>query len=862
MRALIAILLVAAPVYADVPTPPSVSEESPAVYPAALVAERLSGEVLLELLIDERGAVTETRVVSSPHPAFEASALKAVTTLRFRPARAGDEAIAARIQYAYRFELPSPPPREPRAVLAGKVLSKGTRRPIAGAALLDATGRLVAETDATGRFRASLAPGTHALSIVATAFDATPLQETLREDETLEVLYRLQPHEVNPYEVTVRAPVERVEVARIELAGAELREVPGTMGDPFRVLMLMPGVASIGAGVSYPIVRGSQPAATGYLLDGVRVPMLFHLLLGPAVVHPEFIDSIDFHPGAAPANYGRILGGVVDGKLSRPHEDRLHASAYADLLNAGGFLELPIESTGTNITLAGRFSYSAFLTALVASALEEPLPDGSEPERWVANFWDYQLRVEQKVGAGKLRLFVFGSSDRVDASPKDGFLPSADTGFHRADLRLRHPLAGGELEVATTAASDGLQFLADDHGVRVGEISALQNSFSARANWKRDLAPSLGLQVGADVEHRRGRTVIRGVEPTIPGEAASDQLREPESIGLFAGAFAQAIWRPSPRWTLVPGVRVDHYSLPPSTRALAVEPRLSVLHGYSDRLLFKAGAGLFHQPPTVLVHLPVAELTGLRYGLQRALQFDVGFEWRLDSGYQVSADAYFNPLLRTVEFDPIQVVMQRRRAGLPETIDPASSGHAYGFELMVRRPLGRRWFGWVSYAYQRSVRQQRFYRFDAHNRIIGTAEELVPFAFEQAHVFNAAVSWKLGNGWTVGGNLHFNTGRPETGQLSSRTRRWGTDETGRPAWVRVDLDEADRLPACFRLDARVAKAWTFDEFTLEAYLDVYNLSVTHEVLSYDYRVTGTNPWKQPADAGLIVLPMLGVKGTY
>ena len=63
------------------------------------------------------------------------------------------------------------------------------------------------------------------------------------------------------------------------------------------------------------MVRGAQPAATGYYLDGVRVPALFHLVVGPAVVHPDFLERIDFYPGTPPPQYGRVLGGVVDAPI-------------------------------------------------------------------------------------------------------------------------------------------------------------------------------------------------------------------------------------------------------------------------------------------------------------------------------------------------------------------------------------------------------------------------------------------------------------------------------------------------------------------------------------------------------------------
>ena len=66
------------------------------------------------------------------------------------------------------------------------------------------------------------------------------------------------------------------------------------------------------------MVRGSQPSSTGYFLDGIRVPILFHLFLGPAVIHPDFIDTIDFYPGNPPPQYGRLTGGAVEGRLSQP----------------------------------------------------------------------------------------------------------------------------------------------------------------------------------------------------------------------------------------------------------------------------------------------------------------------------------------------------------------------------------------------------------------------------------------------------------------------------------------------------------------------------------------------------------------
>ncbi len=849
--------------------PPSLLADSPAVYPPQ--APPGVHEVELELLVDEQGGVTEARVSRSAGTAFDEAALHAAAGLRFHPARHGDMPVAVRLPFVYRFEPPVVAP-SPATVLTGWVRGKGTRRPVSEASLT--CDGVTVSADVEGTFSLPVAPGPRWVRVTAPGFKPAAFKEELQEGQRLEVVYALEPLVVNPYETVVRGDRERTEVSRVTLREQELREVPGTMGDPFRVVMLMPGVASIASGVSYPVVRGSQPAATGYFIDGVRVPMLYHLLLGPAVVHPDFVDTIDFHPGVAPARYGRLIGGVVDGHVSRPREDRPHASVYADLLNSGGFVELPIKETGTSITLAGRLSYSALLITLGANlALQGDAPEAGEANQFFANFWDYQARVEQKLGSGRLRLLVFGSSDRVGLDAKREGDLSAGLGatFHRVDLRGRFPLAGGELELGATVGADRMGLDIERVPELAGEYSLSQRLVSARAGYSRTFSDSLTLDVMADVEHRRGGVVISGLLKGVGprGEDAAAAFREPVSLGTFVGLSAQATWKPVPALTLVPGVRVDGYHLVPGLQHWALEPRLTARYELSERLTLKGGAGLYHQPPTVLVPVPLAELAGLRHGLQEAVQLDVGAEYRFASGLEVSADAYYNPLLRTLEFDISKVLESRRRLGLPEE-DPSSHGYAYGLELMVRQPLGRRWFGWASYSFGRSRRYLSFSRLDDLGNEVGQAEGYLPFAFEQAHVLNAALSYKFDGNVTVGAVLHFNTGRPESGQLSSRTQREVPLPDGRAYWMSEDRDRVARLPSFPRLDVRVSKAWAFDDFNLEAYLDVLNITARPEVLGYQY--TNTLPYPELGDEGRLVskvpvaipllLPILGVKGTY
>jgi hypothetical protein len=290
-----------------------------------------------------------------------------------------------------------------------------------------------------------------------------------------------------------------------------------------------------------------------------------------------------------------------------------------------------------------------------------------------------------------------------------------------------------------------------------------------------------------------------------------------------------------------------------------------VRHALSETLTLKAGAGLFHQPPTVLLHVPVMDTLAMRYGLQSGAQTSLGAEWRPSDAWQFSTEAFFNPLWRTVELDLNQVVENYRRRGIGLG-DPSARGQAYGIELMARRALGRDGFGWISYSFLQSRRRVRISRYDDTGQLVEQTETSVPFAFEQAHVLNAAVSLRFTGNYTVGAAVHFNTGRPESGEVTSLSHREGTDPQGQPIWIRQDRDKVERLSPFVRVDLRASKSWALDDFTLEAYLDVLNVSLQREVLAYEYQrqvqADGTALLERKPLRLPIVLPMIGVKATY
>ena len=334
MRALLVMLSLCAalahgqPVDAGVVTPPALATPSIATYPQVLEQSGLAADVVLALTISETGVVSDVKLVMpSSRAEFDEAAITAAKRLTFTPAQLDGKPVAVVLEYTYHFIAPrfDAGVSVPVAEIVGEVKTKGTRD-VVPAAHLEVDDGSTADTDAQGRFTLRLTPGTHTVTVTASGHTAATFTETLLERQQLDVVYRLTRPFSTPYETVVRGQADRAEVSRIQLAGPELREVAGTGGEPLRVIMLMPGVAQMGSGLSYPVVRGSVPAATGFYIDGVRVPQLFHLLAGPAVVHPDFIDGIDFYPANAPVLFGNVTGGVVSA-TSRAPRDKFHVEA-------------------------------------------------------------------------------------------------------------------------------------------------------------------------------------------------------------------------------------------------------------------------------------------------------------------------------------------------------------------------------------------------------------------------------------------------------------------------------------------------------------------------------------------------------
>ncbi len=500
----------------------------------------------------------------------------------------------------------------PSAELRGTVLARGGHRKLKGATVF-VDGEPVAETDAEGTFSVKLALGHHRLQAVASGYAAADVPVDVPAAGLMTYTLRLSPG--GPIHETVVATKPQIAAVRVD--AEEARTTAGTTGDPFRVIESLPGVSQIVWPFALYAIRGANPGNTGFFIDGMRVPALFHFALGPSIVHPYLIDKLSFYPGGYPARLGGYVSGAVSAETAAPPRDIARFTGDVRLYDAGGLATTPWDGGRGTVAVAARYAY----TGLIVSRLFGNVDFG---------YADYQLRVDHTLAGGRATLLALGSFDQLNI--KDENIGDAALNFHRVDLRWERPVAGWQLLARTAFATDAARSQLYGNPIRVRGYSAAPRVAVSRA------LRGASLEIGVDAEAQRFETdtTFASVGMPVPTpELLADLARTRNALSLRGYVSAVVPYR---RLTLEPGLRYAQYFEQGVTRG-AFEPRLAVRFAVVPALSIDATVGRFSQMPSLPVGVAGFEAFGLRdFGLQTSTQAALGVDARLPAAAHAARD--------------------------------------------------------------------------------------------------------------------------------------------------------------------------------------------------------------------------------
>lgn len=831
--------------------PPELLRQVEAPYPAEAAAQQLEGTVVMFIDISETGAVTNVEVTQAAGHGFDEAAVEAVKQFEFSPAEVDNVPSPVRIQYAYQFVFRpvEPTPTEDGGVsqpeapvnFSGQALERGTRKPLNGAEIVLPELDLSAVADAEGRFSFRGVPlGTHEVLVVQGGYDRFKTKETMSEGLETRATYYVQKRIFSPFETVVRSDRERKEVTSTTLQVAEVQRVPGTQGDTLKVVQNLPGVARPAFNGGALVIRGTSPQESGVFLDGQRIPLLFHFGGLTSVYNSELLESLDYLPGNFSSYYGDITGGVINVNSREPRMDRLHATVGVSLIESNAVIEGPITDT-LGFAIGGRRSY----IDLVLKAV--PFDDDSL--QVAPRYYDAQLKLVWKpLSRHTFTLQGITSRDRLglvfdrpsDNDPTVNGSLDVTTGFNQ--LRLRHQYRADRLTLDTHALVGNtlVEFEIGDRNLRIASTD-----LNLRATAEYALVEPFTLAGGVDVTSSFANVKARIQRPPREGEPPSPLITEDllntdgDFLQYFPSLWIEGRWRPFKGLLVVPGVRYEGYVFTDQKDVKrTLNPRLAVRYALTDTLTLKGGAGVYHGPP-------VQDEPSLAFGnpdlsAKRSLQYGVGAEWQPQQEWFVSGEVFYNDLDDLISRS--DALVERDGELVPERLKNGGVGRVYGLEILIRRSLTERLFGWIAYTLSRSERR------DAP----GANWRL--FDNDQTHVLTAIASYKLPKGWEVGARFRFASGNPTTPVVGS-VRDDGTD-VFLPLFAGVN---SRRLPSFNQLDIRVDKILVFDKWTLDLYLDLTNVynNAAVEGIAYNYNYTESAYFE-----GLPILPVLGAKGSF
>ena len=557
------------------------------------------------------------------------------------------------------------------------------------------------------------------------------------EDEPPPEEMTLDPDAEPVAEVVVRSE-GRTEIGGTLIPREEARQIPGTFADPFRVAEVLPGIAPILSGLPYFFVRGAPPGNIGYLIDGIRVPLLFHVGAGPSVIAPSLVERVDVIPSAYPARFGRSAGGIIAGETTTP-SPVARGEFQARAFDASAIVEAPFANDKASLLVAGRYSFA------------QPLLDQISPD-YELSYWDYQSKASYRLNAhDSVSLFAFGASDRLESRPLETRL--FDTGFHRIDVRWDRARDGSATRVALTAGSDRI---ANADESSAGQASQIEDR-SLRLRWDTNqrVTPDVALRAGMDYGLNR-------VNKERDARLLATEVF-PKRIDLSGSAYFDAILR-APGVEVVPGIRTDA-ALWRDKGYIFVEPRLGTRLRVLPGLFWVSQLGISHQLPTQRVLIPGQAADPLEASVQEAWQAAQGLELVLSPKVLGKVTGFYS----WVDSD-----------------ESDRTARSYGFEAFLRREFIEDLGGIISYTLSRTEAT--------------SGRETVPSEFDRTHVLSAVLGWNMGAGFRLGLRGYYASGRRYT--IYCPTPGCGPGDPTAPRIFVVQGRLADFYRADFRFEKR------------------------------------------------------------
>ncbi len=695
-------------------------------------------------------------------------------------------------------------------------------------------------TDIEGNYRITdLKPGTYSLICSFIGFKRQISSEVNVSSARITTLdFALVEESTNLDQVVITAsPFNKREESPVSLrtiSSSEIYRNPGGNRDISNVIQILPGVASSSSFRNDIIVRGGAPNENRFYLDGIEVPNINHFATqgssgGPVgMINVNFIREVDFYAGAFPANRGNALSSILEFRQIEGNDESLKGTFMLGSSDVGMTLDGPMGKKSTFI-LSARRSYLQFLF----KALGLPfLPTYNDCQ------YKQTIKVDKKnritlIGLGAIDEFQLNTSANDDIVDEDairrnnyilGNLPVNTQWNYTVGANWKH-FASNSFQNLVVSRNhlnnravkyqgniEQQEFLLLDYNSQEIENKVRLENTVRKNGWK------LNIGVGYENATYTNSTFNKIV---VDGEVVLIDFDSSLPLNKFA-VFSQVSKELVKNKLLVSlGLRMDcnDYSEEMNNPLDQLSPRLSASYSMTEKLKANFNVGRYFQLPpyTIMGYRDNNDLLANKENNITYIQADhyiAGLEYNPSLLSKVTLEGFY----KTYNNYPFLIRDSLSLANLGgdfgvignEPVNSTSFGRTYGLELLVQQKLLASIYGILSYTFVRG-------EFSDKN------DELIASSWDNRHILNITAGKKFKNDWEVGMKFRYVGGAPYTPYDVDRSATidvWDVVQQGVFDWDQLN---EFRNPASHGLDIRVDKKWFFDEWAINAYIDLQNI---------------------------------------
>jgi hypothetical protein len=788
-------------------------------------------------------------------------------------------------------------------------------------------------TDSDGKFSTKVKPGSYTITVRLPGYDAYEYKNLyINTGDTKELEIYLIEKIVSTDEIQVegifKQRQEDLRTSLINIKPQYVKNLPGAVEDVLRTLQSLPGVTSPNDFTSQLIIRGSGPDQNLIVMDDVEVFNPYRLYGLVSMFNPETLNDITLITGGFPAKYGDRLSAVLDvlnreGDRSRSLSTIVNASiSNANIIVNG---KNPLNIPGSWIVSTRRTYYDLIIGPFAKNAglITE---DSSFPA-----FRDLQFKLA--FGPFEKNKFVVNgifSQDGVDIVPGEDSEQADSVAVEDVTtnnlLSFAWHYAPNDKFISRTTASwyknsgdndfnsEILDPLIDDEGYTPEQRDSLRNigallglEFDSKYTFRKYSLSNKSILLNKNSEQEFGGGVdivktdlgynlkideqFRSIIAAFPtASALLDSFKLEGEDNIRAYVYGQSMFKLTDKFFFQPSLRFDYFQI---IRTPYLSPRINAGYAFDPITTLRASAGVYYQSPGLEKLIDGRTFYDLRDAAERGLKAErsyhliFGIDRWITNEWFAKAEAYYKNFDNLLEQERMTAYRYEYTLKDPSITDPAyvkdvknwirspqklaydsvttnpiniGSGDAYGFEIALeKKNLSARskLSGWINYSFSVSNREK-----------YGVT---TPYRFEQTHVANIVLNYRVNNWLELGTRWTYATNFPFTPPVGVTPRIIGdsiaTNLLTGEALFNLDFgDDQNQLstkrPEYHRLDFRATAYTNFWSTDWAFYLDVINVYNRKNVLGYDYSLNSDLTIKRRVVGMFPILPTIGINARF